>query len=528
MRLRSCGSKILLLAFVVSAALALVTQAPAAAHTGLDTSQPADGETADDPVSRISLIFNRPVEPAGSGFTVFDEHGDERRPASLNSADRQTWLLNFEPPLSGGQFEVSWRVVAEDGHVVEGSFGFAVAGNPDHSKASTGDANNASGGEFPDETVDSAEGDRSADDGASASSAGSARDDDPLSPTMTVADPPSVPDTAANAFSSTPTTNTAAMDIDAAERTLTSQALHRSSGATGAQRLAESMRALGLLATLIIAGGFAFIAFVVRDEPLERARFRTWVRASGLLLSASATVAVLTQAAIVEGDWSAIWTVDAITGTLGTQFGLAASLRLVGGLTVFTASRIDAPHPDRSVLAAVGIIGAVGVVASYSFDGHTVTEGPRWLHTVANVTHVSAAAVWSGGLAMLADLLRRSHRGGIHIVRHLMRFSQLASVSLVLAGVGGTVMAVLVIDRFSDLWSTAWGRLLLAKIALVALAAFLGARSRWVHMPVASKSTAQFAEDPVHERLCRIVVAEAVVLGCVGVLTAFLVGASVL
>ncbi len=518
-----------MLALAFGAALAFVMPAPAAAHTGLDSSQPSGGEIVEEPVSQISLTFNRPVEPAGSGLTVFDEHGDERRPASLNSGDSQTWLLNFEPPLSGGQFEVSWRVVAEDGHVVEGSFGFTVAGSPDPSTASTGDANNASDGEFPDETDDSAEGVRSAVDGASASSTGSARNDDPLPPTMTVADPPSVPDTAGNAFSSTPTTNAAAMGIDAAERTETSQALHRSSGTTGAQRLAEAVRVLGLLATLVIVGGFAFMAFVVRDEPLERARFRTWVGASGLLLSACAIFAVLTQAAIVEDDWSAVWTVDAITAAMGTQFGLAAGLRLVGGLAVFTASRLNAPHPtNRSVPAAIGIIGAVGVVISYSFDGHTVTEGPRWLHTVANVTHVSAAGVWSGGLAMLASVLRRRRSSSTEVIRNVMRFSQLASVSFVVAGVAGTVMAVLVMDRFADIWSTGWGRLLLAKIALVAVAAALGMRNRWVHMPVAAQVAAQSAEDPVHKRLFRTVVTEAVLLGCVGVVTAFLVGASVL
>ncbi len=517
-----------MLALAFGAALAVVLPAPAAAHTGLDSSQPSGGEIVGEPVSQISLMFNRPVEPAGSGLTVFDSDGIEHRPDSLNSADGQTWLLYYEPPLSSGRFEVSWRVVAEDGHVVEGSFGFTVDGSPDPSSTSTGDASHASDGEFPDETVDSAEGVRSAGDGASASSTGSARDDDPLRPTMTVADPPSVPDSAENAFSSAPPTTAAAEDIGEAERSETSQALHRSSGATGAQRLAESMRALGLLATLIIVGGFAFMAFVVRDEPLERARFRTWVRYGGLLLGASAIVAVLTQAAIVEDDWSAIWTVDAITGTLGTQFGLAAGLRLVGGLAVFTASRLDAPHPDRSVLAAVGIIGAVGVVASYSFDGHTVTEGPRWLHTVANLTHVSAAGVWSGGLAMLSSVLRRRRRSSTEVIRHVMRFSLLASVSFVLAGVAGTVMTVLVVDRFADLWSSGWGRLLLAKIALVAVAAALGVRNRWVHMPVASQVAAQSAEDPVHKQLFRTVVTEAVLLGCVGVVTAFLVGASVL
>ena len=149
-------------------------------------------------------------------------------------------------------------------------------------------------------------------------------------------------------------------------------------------------------------------------------------------------------------------------------------------------------------------LGAALVIVSYSFDGHTVTEGPRLLHAAANATHVTAAAVWSGGLVLLADLLRRRRRDA-GLVGPLMRFSQLASVSLVLAGVAGTVMALLVMDRFADLWSTGWGRLLIAKVALVALAAVIGGRNRWVHMPAAAQHVSLQAQPLVQQRLFRAV-----------------------
>lgn len=202
-------------------------------------------------------------------------------------------------------------------------------------------------------------------------------------------------------------------------------------------------------------------------------------------------------------------------------------LRVLGGLAVLAAPRPGTPGAGRVRLPAPGVIGAALVIVSYSFDGHTVTEGPRWLHAAANATHVYAAAVWSGGLAFLADLLRR-RRDGTDVVRPLMRFSGMASVSLVMTAVGGTIMAVLVMDRFADLWSTAWGRLLLAKIALVSAAVFLGARNRWVHMPVATHVFGQAPSGPAYERLRRTVIIEAIALGCVGVVTAFLVGASAL
>ena len=319
----------------------------------------------------------------------------------------------------------------------------------------------------------------------------------------------------------TPTTETPAERSTAGYDSPSGAALRRS-GATGAQRVAEAARILGLLATLAAVGGFAFMFLVVRDEPLERTRVRMWVNASGLALVVSVVVAALTQAVAIESSWSAFWSVDAIADVLSTPFGIAVGLRLAGGLAVFAASRPQVDGQNLTPLTLIVFIGAAAVVASYSFDGHTVTEGPRWLHATANVIHVCAAAVWSGGLAMLADLLWRRHRSGADVIRPLIRFSQMTAATLVLAGAAGTTMAVLVMDRFADLWSTSWGRLLLAKIALVAVAALLGGRNRWVLIPAARRQS----QAETHQRLRRSVVLEAVALGCVGVLTAFLVGAS--
>ena len=245
------------------------------------------------------------------------------------------------------------------------------------------------------------------------------------------------------------------------------------------------------------------------------------------MLAASAVASVLTQAVVFEDDWGALASADAISDALAAPFGIAVGLRVLGGLMVLALALLDAADTSRNRHRALGVVGAALVIVSYSFDGHTVTEGPRLLHAAANATHVTAAAVWSGGLVLLADLLRR-RRGGTDVIGPLNRFSQLAAASLVLAGIAGTVMAVLVMDRFADLWSTGWGRLLIAKVALVAVAAVLGARNRWVHMPALAQSPDEHARPNAHQRLRRAVRIEAAILVCVGVITAFLVGASAL
>ena len=243
---------------------------------------------------------------------------------------------------------------------------------------------------------------------------------------------------------------------------------------------------------------------------------------SGIVLAASAVLASLNRAVVIERDWSAFWAPEAVTDAVSTQFGAAAGLRLLGGLVLAVTLRRALPNLLGRPTGVAAFLGGALVVASFAFDGHTVTEGPRWLHAAASVTHVSAAAVWSGGVALLADLLWRRHRHGGDIVRPLMRFSTVAAASLVLAGIAGTTMAFLVADRFADLWSTPWGRLLLAKIALVAVAAAIGGHNRWVLIPAVKR----FEQTAVHHRLRRTVVVEAVALLGVAIITAFLVAAS--
>jgi copper transport protein len=433
----------------------------------------------------------------------------------------------FRPPLGSGVYGFWWRVAAEDGHVVEGMFTFTVEVPQVESTA--------------EQSVDSAAAAPAESADGTAATAGT--DEDPpgrTSDTGTAQDGSTAPTTALRADGTTPSavtttlpsSATPAITIPAESAAASASDPPRqppgSSGAAGAERLAEALRIMGLLATLAIVGGLAFALFVVRGQPSEQARVRRVLFVGGIVLVSSAVAAAPTQAVVFEGDWSAFASADAITDALSTPFGIAVGLRVLGGLVVLALTRPHAASPGRNRFPVLGLIGAAFVIASYSFDGHTVSEGPRWLHAAANATHVSAAAVWSGGLALLAALLRRRFRSGSDALQPLLRFSQVASVSLVLAGLAGTVMAVLVMNRIADLWSSAWGRLLLAKIALVAFAACLGARNRWTHLPAAARFPGGSRSDPAYQRLFRTVAVEAVALGCTGVVTAFLVGASAL
>ena len=454
------------------------------------------------------------------GFIAFDEEGIERTPDTVDSPDGQTWLMRYESPLPSGRIEVYWRVTAADGHILEGTFAFTVllAENGPTIAPSPGPQEAQDTGPVPTMVEPETPVPDDPPSAATTSPEAPKPTDAPSAPPPTTS--PSAGSAASEGTSPSPTTDSAAPNAET--RRPPSFAPQRNSAATVSHRIAEVSRILIFLTTMGVVGGLAFLAFIVRGEPLDSNRVRRWVSGNGIVLAAGAAVAALNRAVVIEREWSGFWSPDAIVDAVSTQFGVAAGLRLLGGLVLVGALWRAVANPPRILTVGTALMGGALVIASFAFDGHTVTEGPRWLHSIASVSHVSAAAVWSGGVVLLADLLWRRHRRGADTVRPLMRFSRMAATALVLAGVAGTVMAILVLDRFADLSSTPWGRLLLAKIALVAVAAAIGGHNRWVLIPAVERH----GQDIVHQRLRRAAIIEAVALMSVAAVTAFLVAAS--
>jgi len=89
--------------------------------------------------------------------------------------------------------------------------------------------------------------------------------------------------------------------------------------------------------------------------------------------------------------------------------------------------------------------------------------------------------------------------------------------------VAGLVMAWMVIDGPTDLWSTDWGRVLLAKIVVVAVAAGMGAYNHFSLRPALEQRPA----DPALVRHLRTsLMIESAAFVVVIVLTAILVGSA--
>ena len=173
----------------------------------------------------------------------------------------------------------------------------------------------------------------------------------------------------------------------------------------------------------------------------------------------------------------------------------------------------------------MALTGVALVLLAHVFAGHTVTEGFRLLTGLLDIVHVAAGAVWAGGLVMLIVVSWNRYQDDrdLRTEELAIRFSVVAAVALAAVTIAGVIMAVIILDSVSELWSTPWGRLLVAKVVVAAAAISAGAYN---HRFLVPEMTARPGDEGLIARFRSIVAMESALLLVVGIITAFLIGAS--
>jgi methionine-rich copper-binding protein CopC len=104
------------------ALLALAIATPAAAHSELRRSVPANGAALDRAPAAIELHFNERVQLTALRLRRgTEEIGLPRR--AIREASVETVPL---PPLPPGEYRAEWRAISADGHPVGGVIAFRV------------------------------------------------------------------------------------------------------------------------------------------------------------------------------------------------------------------------------------------------------------------------------------------------------------------------------------------------------------------------------------------------------------------
>jgi copper transport protein len=222
---------------------------------------------------------------------------------------------------------------------------------------------------------------------------------------------------------------------------------------------------LGLVALL----GAAFAALAVAHRP---APDLLAMAAAGWILAAIGTVGV------VAVQWAE--TGAPLEQLPSTSIGLAAFARLAALSLVGVALAALAVVPRlgaRRGWLGVGVASALALGVDVS-TGHAAA-GPEWLsQSAVQLLHALGAAAWLGGLAGLLVLLRTTPAS--ERLATARRFSSWAGVALVVVALTGSVRAVGEVGTVDALIGTDFGRVVLAKSAVLLGLAGLGALNRFV------------------------------------------------
>lgn len=136
-----------------------------------------------------------------------------------------------------------------------------------------------------------------------------------------------------------------------------------------------------------------------------------------------------------------------------------------------------------------------------------------------------AATTWAGGVVMLSVVFAKRHRRNADLKAFEIgvRFSVVATVALVAASLAGTVLAIVILDSVSEIWTTPWGRLLILKVLLVSVAGIGGGFNHRVIIPELERTP---DDSALAHRFRAVVNVEAAALMAVTSTTAFLITAS--
>jgi copper transport protein len=308
------------------------------------------------------------------------------------------------------------------------------------------------------------------------------------------------------------------------------------------------VRLLVFASLLVFAGAVTFLGWAWPAGTADRrARVLTWWALVAAIVTTAAAFALQGPygGALPMGDalkpsvLSAVW---------HTRFGHVHVLALVllglaGLLVAMLFSRTSRPSWWRPAAVAVG----VPLLLTPGLAGHAGVGIQVPLALAMDLVHVGAAAVWLGGLSMLAFAVLpgvRSADGQAAdgpLATAVPAFSQWAFGAVVAIVITGLYASWRQVGTLSGVTGTTYGRLLLVKtIAVVALVALASLSRRAVHgrlalprfalrrpQPALSRGPGAMARGPATRvsQLRRAVLAELAVAAVVLGVTALLVNA---
>ena len=191
-----------------------------------------------------------------------------------------------------------------------------------------------------------------------------------------------------------------------------------------------------------------------------------WAAAAGI-------VHLLTMSDLVGQP---LW--DALAGDAFASYtGSAPQGKAYASVVVLALAIVPAARLTIGRGGAIAVLGlGIGTLIPPALTGHSATGDYHHSTVTSLIVHLVGMALWVGGLVAVSWY---AARGGTHLARVARAYSPMALGCFVMVGASGVLNAWVRIPSFGDLFTTAYGAMVLAKAAaLVALGVFGSAHRR--------------------------------------------------
>lgn len=196
---------------------------------------------------------------------------------------------------------------------------------------------------------------------------------------------------------------------------------------------------------------------------------------------------------------SRITDIDVWFTGLATSYGNTVFLALIALVISFVGLT------ERGTVGRfAATVGLVLASLALMLSGHASAAAPQWLMRPAVFLHALCIAIWIGALVPLGLALRRREAAALPA---LARFSKAIPWVLGALVAGGSVLAVVQVQRPGALSDTAYGRVFLIKLALLAVLFTLAAINRW-----RLTGEVEAGDQPAARRLARSIAAETLIV----------------
>ncbi|GAA1403460.1 hypothetical protein GCM10009662_29880 [Catellatospora coxensis] len=285
-------------------------------------------------------------------------------------------------------------------------------------------------------------------------------------------------------------------------------------------------RVLGYLGLLLAAGLVAFAALFLPADPgadRPRRRIAALARAAGAAAAVAWLAALPITAVYLLGGGPSLLSQGATWSSLPlTEYAVTGAV--VGGLAL-AVTLLSTGSAARRRHVAAAAAAALAAMAP-ALVGHTRAASPELPVVGADALHLLAGSVWLGGLAGLALTLPALAGRGTTAAEVLARFSTAAAGVLAALVATGTLLVWRILGSWTALVDTGYGRLVLAKIAVVLAALAIAAWNRWSLLPRLRRAASRTGPQAHSRPVVRATAIEGAFLAVALLITGFLVDTS--